>query len=164
MVFTSAIGVFAANDEMSNTQGTSNANESYVNVAKGTISVTTSGKIISTSKGKLSGKTVTGLKAGDKVIITTTEGKSYRWVKRGVIKTATKKKVTWKKVKGAKYYIVKLVKNGKTTYKKISGTKATAKKLGKKSLKGYKVSVRPITKVGSQAYSGEFSKTKKVKK
>ena len=161
MVFTSAIGVFAS--EMSTTQGTNNANTSSIDVGKGVITVDTAGKIVSASKGKISGNKITGLKAGDKVKIVTSEGTSYRWVKRGKIKTAKKKKVTWKKVKGAKYYLVKVVKNGKTTYKKIKGTKATAKKLGFKSLKKCKVSVRPITTSGGKTYSGEFSKTKKVK-
>lgn len=161
MVFTSAIGVFAS--EMSSTQGTSNANESSINESQGTITVDTAGKIISTSKGKISGNKITGLKSGDKVKIVTSEGTSYRWVKKGKIKTAKKKKVTWKKVKGAKYYLVKVVKNGKVTYKKIKGTKATAKKLGFKNLKKCKVSVRPITTSGGTTYSGEFSKTKKVK-
>lgn len=161
MVFTSAIGVFAS--EMSTTQGTNNANQSSINVSKGVITVYGASNIISTSKGKIKGSKITGLKAGDKVKIVTNKGTSYRWVKRGKIKTATKKKVTWKKVKGAKYYLVKIVKNGKTTYKKVKGTKASAKKLGFKSLKKCKVSVRPITTSGGTVYSGEFSKTKKVK-
>lgn len=161
MVFTSAIGVFAS--EMSSTQGTNNANESSISVGEGTITVYNASSIVSTSKGKISGNKITGLKTGDKVKFVTNKGTSYRWVQKGKIKTAKKKKVTWKKVKGAKYYLVKVVKNGKTTYKKIKGTKATAKKLGFKSLKKCKVSVRPITTSGGNTYSGEFSKTKKVK-
>lgn len=162
MVFTSAIGVFAT--EMSTQQGTNNANLSTIDVSEGTITVYGASKIISTSKGTISGTTITGLKTGDLVKFVTNKGTSYRWVKRGKIKTAKKKKVTWKKVKGAKYYLVRIVKNGKTTYKKVKGTKATAKKLGFKSLKKCKVSVRPIKVSGGTVYSGEFSKVKKVKK
>ena len=161
MIMTSVTCVFAS--EMSSTQGSNNANTSEVSVAKGVITVNTDGEILDSSKGKISGTKITGLKEGQLVKITTTEGDSYRWVKRGVIKKATKKKVTWKKISGANYYLVKLVKNGKTTYKKISGTSATAKKLGVKSLKGYTVSVRPIKKSGGKVYSGEFSKKKKAK-
>ena len=161
MVFTSAIGVFAT--EMSTQQGTNNANLSTIDVSEGTITVNTAGKIISTSKGTISGNTITGLKTGDLVKFVTNKGTTYRWVKRGKIKTAKKKKVTWKKVKGAKYYLVKIVKNGKVTYKKIKGTKATAKKLGFKSLKGCKISVRPITTSGGKVYSGAISKAKKAK-
>ena len=161
MVFSSAIGVFAS--EMSSTQGTSNANKSVVSESKGTISFKDASSIISTSKGKISGNKITGLKSGDKVKIVTSDGTSYRWMKKGKIKTAKKKKVTWKKVKGAKYYLVKVVKKGKVTYKKIKGTKASAKKLGFKSLKGCKVSVRPITTSGGKVYSGAISKAKKAK-
>ena len=79
-------------------------------------------------------------------------------------KKAKKKKVTWKKVKGASYYLVKVVKDGKTYYKKVKGTSVTAKKLGLKSLKGAKIQVRPLKSSGGHVYVGAFSKTKKVKK
>lgn len=163
MVFTSAAAVFA--DTASSTAGTNNANKATVYVGKGKIVVKNTKGIVKTSKGKISGKTVTGLKEGQKVTITTKEGKSYRWVKQGVIKSATKSKITWKKASGAKYYLVKIVKNGKAKYKRVSAknTSITAKKLGVKSLKGYKVYVRPLAKSGGKIYSGELSKGKTVK-
>ena len=162
MVMLSATAVFAANEEMSTTQGTNNHNKSYVSVAKGTIKVVTDGKILKTNKGKIKGKKITKLKEGNLVKFTTTEGDVYRWVKTTKIKKAKKGKVTWKKVK-SKYligYAVRITdKNGKVTWKKV-GKKKTSLKVKN----GCKVCVRPLAKKGGKVYSGALCKEKKVKK
>lgn len=166
MIFTSAIGVFAS--EESSVQGSNNAVATEVKTGSGTINVATSGAIKYSVNGgaeqTVASSPITGLKSGALVKISTSAGDSYRWMKKATIKKAKKKKVTWKKVKGASYYLVKVVKDGKTYYKKVKGKSITAKKLGLKSLKGAKVQVRPLKSSGGHVYVGAFSKTKKVKK
>ena len=163
MVFTSAIGVFASSKE-SIEQGTSNADKTVVHYSKGTVTVPEGATVTANGKKvKVSGTTAKGIKNGALVVITTKNGTSYRWMKTAKIKKATKKKVTWKKVKGAKYYLVKVVKGGKTYYKKVKGTSITAKKLGLKSLKKASVRVRPLKVKSGTVYAGALCKAKKVK-
>ena len=116
MIFTSAIGVFAS--EESSVQGSNNAVATEVKTGSGTINVATSGAIKYSVNGgaeqTVASSPITGLKSGALVKISTSAGDSYRWMKKATIKKAKKKKVTWKKVKGASYYLVKVVKDGKT--------------------------------------------------
>lgn len=158
MVMTSAAMVFAS--EESSTQGSSNANATVGNVEKGTLKVTAQGAVqYSVNNGKtwktLNGTKIKKLKKGQLVIVKTDQGTSYRWMQTVKITKAKNKKVKWKKVKGAKYYLVRIVKNGKTTYKRVNGTSV-------KAPKGAKVSVRPVKVKGGKVYAGVF-KTKKVK-
>ena len=160
MVFTSAVGVFATEESVK--QGTNQANKTVTSPEKGTIKVSTSGKVTySTNHGKTwktaKTSTITGLKKGKYVIVKTDEGTSYRWVKTVKVTKNKKDKVTWKKVKGAKYYMVRITdKKGKVTWKK---TKKTSYKVGK----GKKVRIRPVTKKKGHVYAGALCKTKKVK-
>lgn len=157
MVMTSAVGVFAAAEPGSDIHGETSTS-SVASVSKGTVTVEAG--IAKTSKGKVSedGTTVTGLKSGQTVTITTTSGdKIYRWMKSVKITSTKGKTVKWKKVKGATKYMIKIYdKNGKfVTTLKTKGTKISSKKYIKK---GYKVKVRPI----KGKYVGSLCKTKKV--
>ena len=170
MIMTSAVATFAATkyDTASSAQGTSQANKSTGNMTDKTITVDDyTGQVSAkTSKGKVlkvDGNEISGLKVGDLVTITTDNGDSYRWFKTAKVKKATKKKVTWKKVKGASFYVVKVLdKKGKTVFYATKSGKTTSCKI--KAKKGYKVYVRPIKKVGETKYVGVWSKAKKVKK
>lgn len=159
MVLCSAAMAFAADKTSESTaQGTSQANKTTVNVSKGTVKVKDATKIIKTSKGKISGTTIKGLKKGDKVTITTSSGKTYIWMTTTKVTKAKKSKknvnVKWKKVKKATKYVVQYKLKGKTYYKSVG------KKTSAKLPKGAKnVKVRPLSK----KYVGVWSKTKKVK-
>jgi hypothetical protein len=158
MVMTSVVGVFAT--EASVAAGSNQYNTSVANVARGTIKVNTDGKVLSAKPGTVSGNTITGLKEGDKVAFTTTEGTSYRWIKSTKITKAKKKNLKWKKVKGATHYVVRIAKkNGTVKYKRVKGTSM------KKGLaKGDKVRVRPIYKSKTgKVYVGVFCKARKIK-
>ena len=173
MVFTSAIGVFAA-DSKSPTQGAQpstqdessemhtvvNYNSDSIDVPAGA-TVTVNGKAVA-----VKGNTASGIKKGALVVVKSANGKDvdYRWMRNTKITKAAKKKLVWKKAKGASYYLVKIMKKGKVRYKKVKGTKVKAKKLGLKTLKGAKFRVRPIKVVKGIPYAGGFSSTKKGKK
>ena len=172
MIFTSAVGVFAAEPAKSPTQGVTPApaateystmvhsNDGTIDVPAGSV-VTVNGQPVT-----VNGTVASGIPKGALVVITTADGRftDYRWMKSTTIKKAKKKKLTWKKVKGANYYRVKITtKKGKTYYRTIKGTKATAKKLKLKTLKGAKFRVSPVKVVNGTAYRGGESKTKKGK-
>ena len=163
MVVTSGVGVFAAD---SSTQGaTSVPIATEVHTGSGTVDVPAGATVtVNGAPASVSGTSVSGVPKGALVVVTTADGQTdYRWMMTTKIKKAAKKKVTWKKAKGASYYLVKVVRKGKTYYKAVKGTKVTAKKLGLKSLKGAKVRVRPLKIVGGIVYAGGLSKTKKAK-
>ena len=171
MVFTSAIGVFAAG---SPTQGSTtpaatdyNPVATEVHADNGTVDVPTGATV--TANGQpvtVEGNLASGIPKGALVVVTSADVKTvdYRWMQTTKIKKAAKKKLTWKKVKGANCYLVKIIKKGKVRYKLIKGTKASAKKLGLKTLKGTKLRVRPIKVVSGIPYLGGLSKAKKGKK
>jgi hypothetical protein len=169
MVLTSVVGVFASSPaKKSIEQGSSNANDTYANTAKGTIKVDTASnysyEVVNRKgvKGDVkAGQPITGLKKGDRVVITTKEGKSYRWMVRTKISHKKGSKyIKWKKIKGATRYAIFITdKKGKQTYKHVSG------KVRKyKCKKGYTYIVRPCKKVGNVTYVGQVSKKYKVKK
>ena len=156
MIMTSAVGVFAV--ESSQMGDTKTIKKTVVSVSKGTITVTATGEFKS-SKGKIKGNTITGLKEGQKVTITSLEDgkKVYRWIKTVKIKKAKKGKVTWGKVKGATSYLVRIQsKSGKVTWKTVKGTSLKVKK-------GSKVRIRPLYKKGGKTYSGMLCAAKTVK-
>lgn len=160
MVFTSAVGVFAAG---SPTKGATNTStKTVVHPTKKTVDVKTSSKIqykVNNGKWKTaSSTTIKGLKSGNLVTIKTSTGTTYRWVKSVKIKKCKKNNLRWKKVKGAKYYMVKITKGGKTTWKKVKGTK-----LKKGVVKGAIIQVRPVKVKDGKAYLGALCKERKVK-
>ena len=161
MVFTSAVGVFAAG---SPTKGATNtATKTVVHPTEKTVDVETSSAVqykINNGAWKTasSSTTIKGLKSGNLVTIKSSTGTTYRWIKSVKIKRCKKNNLRWKKVKGAKYYMVKITKGGKTTWKKVKGTK-----LKKGVVKGAVISVRPVKVKGGKAYLGALCKERKVK-
>ncbi len=163
MVFTSAVGIFAADE--STTQGSKNAIETVGKVTKGKASfkISASGTVkykINNGKWKTAKSTsIKGIKEGKLVTFKTGDKTSYRWAKSVKITKCKKNNLKWKKVKGAKYYLVKITKKGgKVVYKKVKGTK-----LKKGVPKGAKVQVRPLKVKGGKVYVGVLCKKKKVK-
>lgn len=173
MIFTSAIGVFAAEPAKSVTQGAQPTAAdtpfvTQVHSKAGTIDVP-AGSTVTTADGQavtVNGTVASGIPEGSLVVVKSADGKSvdYRWMKTGKIKKAAKKKLTWKKVKGANYYFVQVTKKGKSYFILVKGTKASAKKLKLKTLKGATFRVRPAKLVNGIQYLGGLSKAKKGKK
>ena len=172
MILTSAIGVFAAEPTSSVTQGAQPTAadtpfSTEIHSKAGTIDVPAGSTVtVDGQPVTVNGTVASGIPEGSLVVVKSADGKfvDYRWMKTGKIKKAAKKKLTWKKVKGANYYLVQVTKKGKTYFRLIKGTKATAKKLKLKTLKGAKFRVRPVKLVNGTPYLGGLSKVKKGKK
>lgn len=157
MVMTSVAGVFAASyDNPSSAAGTNQSNKTVANMNKGTLTVTTSGDSIESSKGTVKGNKISGLKDGNLIVITSDEGKTYRWFKKAKGLKVKSSKLSWTKVKGASYYVLKINRGGKTIYKKVSKNSFKCKK-------GDKVWVRAIKKSGGNTYTGVWSSKKTIK-
>jgi hypothetical protein len=164
MIITSAIGVFAVDSPK---RGLTTIGKVKNNRVVGQLEVVTEAQKVTYSVSgsdyvKLEGNMITGLKAGNTVIVKNEFGdKSYRWMR--TVKISQKKKgakCTWTKLTNATGYQLWITnKSGKVT-KKTVGKKVTSYKLKA----GYKLRVRPLKRYNSSiVYLGIQSATYKVK-